>query len=259
MRGRKALPTLVKMATGNRGRQALPVGEPMPEGLPVKPDWLVGEEECRLWADLVRMGFWLKEPDSLKMAGWCVLQAEFPTQWRTWTAQRWQIWRTLGSELGLGPVGARPDGHGETWDESRRPREEILQRRLIRLRRGQSAVVARQGCCWPTRAGGVCDGTSRTWTTCGARGLIWDRAAMQHALGFFPEVLKLAGGQFEGAPFDLHPSQAFIVGSLFGWKRADGRRRFRRAYIEQGKGNGKSPLSGWHRDVLSDVRQGIAG
>ena len=35
------------------------------------------------------------------------------------------------------------------------------------------------------------------------------------------------------------PSQAFIIGSLFGSKREDGRRRFRRAYIEQGKGNGK--------------------
>ena len=83
----------------------------------------------------------------------------------------------------------------------------------------------------------------RDKATCGARGLVWDDTAAQHALGFFPEVLKLAGGQFEGEPFALHPSQAFIVGSLFGWKRSDGRRRFRRAYIEQGKGNGKSPLA----------------
>src|SRR5690606_38215432 len=59
---------------------------------------------------------------------------------------------------------------------------------------------------------------------------------------YFETVLKLNGGQFEGLPFRLHPSQAFIVGSLFGWKREDGTRRFRRAYIEQGKGNGKSPL-----------------
>jgi phage terminase large subunit-like protein len=29
-----------------------------------------------------------------------------------------------------------------------------------------------------------------------------------------------------------------------GWQRLDGTRRFRRAYIEQGKGNGKSPLAG---------------
>jgi len=75
-----------------------------------------------------------------------------------------------------------------------------------------------------------------------ARGLTWDAGAAQRALDFFPVVLRLSEGQFDGLPFSLHPSQAFIVGSLFGWKRGDGTRRFRRAYIEQGKGNGKSPL-----------------
>jgi phage terminase large subunit-like protein len=75
------------------------------------------------------------------------------------------------------------------------------------------------------------------------RGLVWDKDHVLDVLKFFPTVLCLAGGQFEGQPFDLHPSQAFVVGSLFGWKRKDGRRRFRRAYIEQGKGNGKSPLA----------------
>ena len=62
------------------------------------------------------------------------------------------------------------------------------------------------------------------------------------AIKFFPVVLCLNGGQFEGRPFDLHPSQAFRIGSLFGWKKADGTRRFRRFYDEEGKGNGKSPL-----------------
>lgn len=74
-----------------------------------------------------------------------------------------------------------------------------------------------------------------------ARGLKWDVVAANRAINFFPDVLRLAGGQFEGKPFDLHPSQKFKTGSLFGWKRADGTRRFRRAYIEEGKGNGKSP------------------
>jgi len=77
-----------------------------------------------------------------------------------------------------------------------------------------------------------------------ARGLRWDAKAAARALGFFPDVLRLSEGQFEGRPFELHPSQAFVIGSLFGWKREDGTRRFRRAYIEQGKGNGKSPLAG---------------
>ena len=74
---------------------------------------------------------------------------------------------------------------------------------------------------------------------------VWfDHAAADEAFGFFENVLKLSEGQFEGQAFTLQPAQAFIVGSLFGWKRADGTRRFRRAYIEQGKGNGKSPLAG---------------
>jgi phage terminase large subunit-like protein len=75
-----------------------------------------------------------------------------------------------------------------------------------------------------------------------ARGLHWDLSAAVRAIEFFPDVLRLAGGQFEGVPFHLHPSQAFRVGSLFGWKRADGTRRFRRFYDEEGKGNGKSPM-----------------
>lgn len=77
-----------------------------------------------------------------------------------------------------------------------------------------------------------------------ARGLHFDVAAADRVFGFFETVLFLSEGQFEGNTFALHPSQAFILGSIFGWKRADGFRRFRRAYIEQGKGSGKSPLAG---------------
>lgn len=76
------------------------------------------------------------------------------------------------------------------------------------------------------------------------RGLRFDLEAANYAFRFFEGMLMLSEGQFEGTPFRLHPSQAFIIGSLFGWKRADGTRRFRRAFIEQGKGNGKSPMAG---------------
>ncbi len=76
-----------------------------------------------------------------------------------------------------------------------------------------------------------------------SRGLFWDVDAAKRAIGFFPRNLRLNGGQFEGIPFELHPSQAFRVGSLFGWKwKATGLRRFRRFYDEEGKGNGKSPF-----------------
>lgn len=75
------------------------------------------------------------------------------------------------------------------------------------------------------------------------RGLFFDKEAADRAIGFFGDVLRLNGGEFEGVPYDLLPWQAFIVGSLFGWKGADGFRRFRVAYVETGKGSGKSPLA----------------
>ncbi len=77
-----------------------------------------------------------------------------------------------------------------------------------------------------------------------ARGLWFDTEAADQKINYFENVLKLSEGQFEGLPFHLHPAQTFIVGSIFGWKRQDGTRRFRRAYVEQGKGNGKSPMAG---------------
>jgi phage terminase large subunit-like protein len=74
--------------------------------------------------------------------------------------------------------------------------------------------------------------------------LAFDEAAAAKAIRFFEEKLKLSEGQFEGKPFRSVPAQDFIIGSIFGWKKLDGTRRFRRAYVEQGKGNGKSPLAG---------------
>jgi phage terminase large subunit-like protein len=76
------------------------------------------------------------------------------------------------------------------------------------------------------------------------RGIVYDPESAARAIRFFETKLKLSEGQFEGKPLVLHESQVFIVGSLFGWKKADGTRRFRRSYIEQGKGNGKSPVAG---------------
>jgi len=77
-----------------------------------------------------------------------------------------------------------------------------------------------------------------------ARGLFWDLKDAHRKIEFFEEVLLLNGGQFEGQPFVLHPSQVFRIGSIFGWKIGDvnGPRRFRRFYDEEGKGNGKTPM-----------------
>lgn len=75
------------------------------------------------------------------------------------------------------------------------------------------------------------------------RGLFFDIASVTRAIGYFLDVLRLNGGEYEGAPYKLLPWQCFIVGSLFGWKGQDGHRRFRVAYVETAKGSGKSPMA----------------
>ena len=74
-----------------------------------------------------------------------------------------------------------------------------------------------------------------------ARGLRWNADAARHAIEFFSH-LRHSTGEWANQPFELQPWQAFIIGSLFGWKRADGLRRFRTAYVEVARKNGKSVL-----------------
>lgn len=76
----------------------------------------------------------------------------------------------------------------------------------------------------------------------GARGLRFDVAAAQYAIDFFG-FLRHSKGEWAGQPFELADWQTFIAAMLFGWKRADGTRRFRDAYIEIPRKNGKSTFA----------------
>lgn len=74
-------------------------------------------------------------------------------------------------------------------------------------------------------------------------GLYFDQKAAQKAFAFF-SLLKHSKGEFSGNDFVLSPWQAFIIYCLFGWKRADNSRRFRYAYIEVARKNGKTTFAG---------------
>lgn len=76
-----------------------------------------------------------------------------------------------------------------------------------------------------------------------SRGFFFDLEKVERAIGFYRDVLRLNGGEYEGVAYELLPWQCFIVGSVFGWVDADGYRRFRLAYVETAKGSGKSPLA----------------
>jgi phage terminase large subunit-like protein len=74
------------------------------------------------------------------------------------------------------------------------------------------------------------------------RGLKWDAASAERAIDFFPSVLSITEGAKVGLPFHLLPWHLFVVGSIYGWKDANGLRRFRFIWLETGKGQAKSPL-----------------
>lgn len=71
----------------------------------------------------------------------------------------------------------------------------------------------------------------------------WDKDAALEAISFFSRLHHYKG-QFAGRAFELHPSQQFVVGSLYGWKtHKGGPRRFRYGYDELPRKNGKTTLS----------------
>lgn len=75
----------------------------------------------------------------------------------------------------------------------------------------------------------------------GERGLWFDERAGRLALAFFG-LLRHSKGEWAGRPVALEPWQQFHLWNLFGWKRADGTRRFRVSYLEVGRKNGKSTM-----------------
>lgn len=74
------------------------------------------------------------------------------------------------------------------------------------------------------------------------RGLHFDVASANHAIGFYPAVLQVTAGMKAGQPFELLDWMMFVTGCLFGWKKDSGRLRFRHAWVETGKGQAKSPF-----------------
>lgn len=76
----------------------------------------------------------------------------------------------------------------------------------------------------------------------GRRGLSLDADAAQRAIDFFG-FLHHSKGEWAGTPMRLEPWQQFLLAVLFGWKRADGTRRFRESYNCIARKNGKSSLA----------------
>ena len=74
------------------------------------------------------------------------------------------------------------------------------------------------------------------------KGWYFDKKAAMRAIRFI-EKLKHTKGEWAGQRFRLEPWQQFVLWNIFGWKNADGTRRFRYVYIEIARKNGKTALS----------------
>lgn len=74
------------------------------------------------------------------------------------------------------------------------------------------------------------------------RGLYFDDREADRAVAFIETYLRHSKGEWVGQLFKLEPWQEFIVRSLFGWRRADGFRRFNLGYFQTARKNGKTTL-----------------
>jgi phage terminase large subunit-like protein len=76
------------------------------------------------------------------------------------------------------------------------------------------------------------------------RGIYWRPEEAAHALEFLPSVFQVTDGPSAGQPFYPLEWHTFVMGSLFGWRTATNRLRYRWGWLETGKGQAKSPLMG---------------
>jgi phage terminase large subunit-like protein len=76
-----------------------------------------------------------------------------------------------------------------------------------------------------------------------SEGCYFDLAAAERVRTFFARFLRHTKGQFAGKPFEILPWEwDRVIAPLYGWRRPNGQRRFRRAGVAVPKKNGKSTL-----------------
>jgi phage terminase large subunit-like protein len=75
------------------------------------------------------------------------------------------------------------------------------------------------------------------------KGFYYDADAGERAVQFIERFCRHHKGEWAGKPLLLEEWQKFVLRCVFGWKRADGRRRYTESYEEVGRKNGKSEVA----------------
>ena len=71
---------------------------------------------------------------------------------------------------------------------------------------------------------------------------VFCQESASRATGFFKDCLTHVKGELSGKPYILSEWQSDIIEAMFGWMKPDGTRRYKAAYIEIPRKNGKSTL-----------------
>jgi phage terminase large subunit-like protein len=88
------------------------------------------------------------------------------------------------------------------------------------------------------------DDTGRRWVIAKSGKRYWfDQGSADAACAFFPTYLRHTKGEWFGQPFHLTRWERRIIRKIFGWKRADGTRRYRRLWLELPRKNGKTEFA----------------
>lgn len=75
-----------------------------------------------------------------------------------------------------------------------------------------------------------------------ADGCKWDGDAARRAVEFFPKFCRHIKGPLANQPYELNPWERDFVATLIGWKRPDGTRRYREAFVGIPRKNSKTTL-----------------
>ena len=87
----------------------------------------------------------------------------------------------------------------------------------------------------------------------------YDERAADAAVAFFGKYLRFTEGEWAGKPFKLEPWQEQdIIRPLFGWKREDGTRRYRRCDVWVPRKNGKTEIAAGIA-ILAQIGDGEKG
>jgi phage terminase large subunit-like protein len=91
----------------------------------------------------------------------------------------------------------------------------------------------------------VLERIERDHRTAKERGFVYDADEAESAVRFFPDFCRHHKGEWAGQPLELAGWQAMNVREIFGWRFEEtGYRRFRQAWWETPKKNGKTQIAG---------------